>query len=147
MNAQPSRNNPNSRFGPVCEVGTAGRYQWLPFSGLAAWKVKRPATLLDLVWAPCTWTLLDGTTVCGFMPARYPGAEDVKGDSGERGAIRLGRKTEWLESGATGVIAHGWKIWATSAGDLSLFELAGCELNNSASKYESNQQGGSNGHA
>jgi type VI secretion system protein ImpE len=137
----------DSRFGPVCEVVTAGRYRWLPFSDLAAWKVERPATLLDLVWVSCTWTLRDGTTVCGFVPARYPGAEDVQGDSGERDAIRLGRKTEWRESGTTGVIAHGRKTWTTSAGDLSLFQLAGCEFSNGASRSESNQQGGSNEHA
>jgi type VI secretion system protein ImpE len=137
----------DSRFGPVCEIVTAGHYRWLPFADIAAWKVERPATFLGLVWAPCTLTLADGSTLHGFMPARYPDIEHVQGGSRERDAIRLGRTTIWQESGRTGVIASGQKTWTTSAGDMSLFALATCEFGHGVTKREPAQQGKANGQA
>ncbi len=112
----------DSSFGPVCEVITAGHYRWVPFTDLVAWRVSPPTKLVDLVWAPCTLTLVDGAIVHGFMPARYPGSE--AGDD----AMRLGRSTVWQESGRTGVTALGRKTWATDRGDFSLFELASAEF-------------------
>ena len=108
----------DSRFGPVCEVMTAGHYRWIPFADLAAWRVAPPANLIDLVWAPCVLTLTDGSAVHGFMPARYPGS------GAATDALRLGRETAWHEAGQTSVIAIGQKTWTTDQGDFSLFELA-----------------------
>ncbi|RQS18319.1 type VI secretion system accessory protein TagJ [Burkholderia sp. Bp8998] len=108
----------DSRFGPVCEVMTAGHYRWVPFADLAAWRVSPPADLIDLVWAPCVLTLTDGSAVRGFMPARYPDSEAATD------ALRLGRETAWHESGRTTVIAVGQKTWTTDRGDFGLFELA-----------------------
>jgi type VI secretion system protein ImpE len=135
----------DSRLGPVCEVVTAGHYRWLPFSDIAAWRIERPAMLLDLVWAPCTLTLTDGSAVPGFMPARYPGSEHSPGDSSEHDAIRLGRSTRWQETGRTGVIALGQKTWTTSAGHLSIFELAAAEFGNRATDREAVHQDESHG--
>lgn len=112
----------DSRLGPVCEVITAREYRWLPLADIAKWKVEQPATLLELIWAPCTLTLLDGSTVRGFLPARYPASPD------DDDAVRLGRRTVWREVGRTAVIGMGQKTWATSAGDFSVFELASCEF-------------------
>lgn len=112
----------DSRFGPVCEVITAGHYRWVPFSDLTAWRVSPPTRLIDLVWTPCTLTLVDESIIHGFMPARYPGSET--GDD----AVRLGRETVWQEHGRTGVTGLGQKTWATDQGDFSLFELANAEF-------------------
>jgi type VI secretion system protein ImpE len=124
----------DSRFGPVCEVVTAGHYRWLPFSDIAAWQIARPSSLVDLVWTPCALTLVDGTAMRGFMPARYPGSDTAGSDTADfrvadgdgRDALRLGRLTVWQDAARTGVIALGQKTWATSAGDFSLFELEAC---------------------
>jgi type VI secretion system protein ImpE len=124
----------DSRFGPVCEIVAAGHYRWLPFSDLVAWQIAPPARLIDLVWAPCALTLVDGTTVRGFMPARYPISDEAGTDNDERAALRLGRKTIWRELGRTGVIALGQKTWATSAGDFGLFELQACEFGTGATQ-------------
>jgi type VI secretion system protein ImpE len=132
----------DSRFGPVCEIITAGHYRWLPFSDIAAWRVERPSTLLDLVWAPCTVTLADSSTLRGFMPARYPGTENAQVSSSERDALLLGRTTAWHETGRTGVIALGQKTWVTSAGDMGLFELHNCEFSNDMTKHKPASQGG-----
>ncbi|QTD91904.1 type VI secretion system accessory protein TagJ [Burkholderia anthina] len=112
----------DSRFGPVCEVMTAGHYRWVPFDDLAAWRIAPPANLIDLVWAPCVLTLSDGSAVRGFMPARYPGSEAATD------ALRLGRETAWHEAGRTAVIARGQKTWTTDRGDFGLFELADAQF-------------------
>lgn len=135
----------DSRLGPVCEVITAGHYRWLPFSDIAAWRIEQPAMLLDLVWAPCTLTLTDGSAMPGFMPARYPGSENVPDDSAEHDAIRLGRRTSWQETGRTGVIALGQKTWTTSAGDLSIFELDTSAFGDRAANREPVHQDGTHG--
>jgi type VI secretion system protein ImpE len=122
----------DSRLGPVCEVVTAGRYRWLPFSGIAAWELGRPAALIDLVWAPCSLTLVDGTKARGFMPARFPAVVEGIHDRAMLDALRLGNTTVWTESGRTGVIAQGRKTWTTSAGDVGLFELDVCSFEHDA---------------
>nr|WP_236078485.1 type VI secretion system accessory protein TagJ [Paraburkholderia domus] len=132
----------DSRFGPVCEIVTAGHYRWLPLSDITAWQVERPSTLLDLVWAPCTLTLADGSTLRGFMPARYPGTENAQASSSERDALLLGHTTIWHETGRTRVIALGQKTWTTNAGDMSLFDLASCAFSNGVTKQEPALQGG-----
>ncbi|WP_322057441.1 type VI secretion system accessory protein TagJ [Paraburkholderia sp. J63] len=116
----------DSRLGPVCEIITAGRYRWLPFSDIAGWEIGHPATLVDLVWAPCLLTLVDGTKVRGFMPARFPAAAHATYDSAVIDALRLGNMTIWTDAGLTGVVAEGRKTWTTSAGDVDLFELDVC---------------------
>ncbi|WGY71544.1 ImpE/SciE family protein [Burkholderia cepacia] len=110
------------RFSAVCEFITAGHYRWVPFADLAAWRVSQPAQPIDLVWAPCTLTLVDGSLIHGFMPARYPGSETGSD------AVRLGRETVWRDIGRTGAVALGRKTWATNLGDFSLFELAHVEF-------------------
>ncbi|AXF13438.1 ImpE/SciE family protein [Paraburkholderia caledonica] len=132
----------DSRLGPVCELITAGCYRWLPFSDIAAWHIERPNTLLDLIWAPCVLTLVDGSAVRGFMPARYPSVANAAGDRDESDALPLGRKTIWQEVGRTGVIAEGQKTWATSAGDFSLFELPTCDFGQRMAGNEHAQKDG-----
>jgi type VI secretion system protein ImpE len=112
----------DSRLGPICEIITSRQYRWLPIAEIAAWKIERPATLLELIWAPCKLALRDGSAVLGFMPARYPALPE------DDDALRLGGRTEWRETGRTAVIGMGRKTWTTSAGDFSVFELASCEF-------------------
>ena len=119
----------DSRFGPVCEVITAGHYRWVPFADLKAWRVSQPTQPVDLVWAPCALTLVDGSVIHGFMPARYPSSESC------RDAVRLGRETIWHDIGRTGVVALGQKTWTTDLGDFSLFELTHAEFGSRATPF------------
>jgi type VI secretion system protein ImpE len=122
----------DTRLGPVCELITAGRYRWLPFSDIASWQIARPAALIDLVWAPCSLMLVDGTTLRGFMPARYPLLEDATYDADSLEALQLGNATVWTETGRSCVIAQGRRTWTTGAGDISMFELDLCSFANDA---------------
>jgi type VI secretion system protein ImpE len=112
----------DTRLGPVCEVITAGRYAWLPFTQMRKLELDAPIGLLDLLWRPATVTLADGVISRGFMPVRYPGSEHGSD------AIRLARETSWSEAGDTGVIALGQRMWMTDAGDVAMLEVANLEL-------------------
>ncbi len=122
----------DSRLGTVYEIMTAGSYRWLPLDDIATWTISAPTALIDLVWAPCTVTLRDGTLVHGFTPSRYPlpaslpGSDYVAGN--DRDVLHLGCQTVWHETGRTGVIAQGRKCWTTSAGDVGLFDWLTCSL-------------------
>ncbi|WP_321789242.1 type VI secretion system accessory protein TagJ [Paraburkholderia sp. J94] len=124
----------DSRLGPVCEIITAGRYRWLPFADIAAWEIARPAALVDLVWAPCLITLVDGAKVRGFMPARYPAVVGTTHDNATLDALRLGNTTIWSDCGRTSVIAQGRKTWTSSVGDIGLFELDICTFGHDADR-------------
>ncbi|WP_250475281.1 type VI secretion system accessory protein TagJ [Caballeronia sp. GAFFF1] len=124
----------DSRLGPVCEFISAGSYRWVALPDIARWRVREPSSLIDLVWTPCTLTLLDGATLHGFVPARYPLPSD--GAHASREALRTGRETVWEENGRTGVIGHGRKTWATDAGDFSVFEIPDCAFGQAAMRGE-----------
>ena len=120
----------DSRLGPVCEFIAAGSYRWVALADLAGWRVRQPAALIDLVWTPCTLALTDGSTLHGFVPARYPLPADSQTDNAE--ALQTGRETIWREVGRTGVIGFGRKTWSTAAGDFSVFELSTCAFGDAA---------------
>ncbi|WP_250536691.1 type VI secretion system accessory protein TagJ [Caballeronia sp. AZ10_KS36] len=120
----------DSRLGPVCEFIGAGSYRWIALSDIERWRVREPSSLIDLVWTPCTLTLVDGATLHGFVPARYPLPSD--GAHATREALLTGRETVWEEIGRTGVIGRGRKTWATDAGDFSVFELSECAFGQAA---------------
>ncbi|MBG4477988.1 tetratricopeptide repeat protein [Pseudomonas aeruginosa] len=104
----------DTRLGPVLEVIVNGRYAWLPMSNLRSLKVEAPSDLRDLVWLPAELTLANGGATVALLPARY--AETVEhGDD----AVRLGRKTEWLDSG----LPVGQRLFVTDAGETALFDL------------------------
>ncbi|WP_296229238.1 type VI secretion system accessory protein TagJ [Ralstonia sp. UBA689] len=122
----------DSRLGPVFELITAGRYRWLPLSDLAAWDIATPSTLIDLVWAPCSLTLADGSALRGFAPVRYPQTEANAETGDHSDAICLGNQTIWRDAGRATVIAAGRKTWTTDAGDYGLFELNTCTVGTGA---------------
>ncbi|AOI61255.1 type VI secretion system accessory protein TagJ [Burkholderia diffusa] len=124
----------DSRLGPVCEFISAGHYRWVPIADLAGWRVSTPTTLVDLVWAPCTLTLVDGNTLHGFMPARYPGSEAGSD------AVRVGRETVWRHEGRTAAIALGQKTWMTEQGDFSLFELADATFGSHVARHATDRK-------
>ncbi|WP_232477792.1 type VI secretion system accessory protein TagJ [Caballeronia calidae] len=133
----------DSRLGPVCEFIAAGRYRWLPIADIAAWRITRPGSLVDLIWAPGTLTLVDGTELNGFLPARYPDTPAL--EQTEREALLLGRRTVWRDAGRTGVFASGCKTWATSAGDFGVFDLVECTFGDTARAGESARAGAGSG--
>lgn len=116
----------DTRYGPTCELISAGRYAWLPFAQMRKLEMPPVTGLLDLIWRPITVTLIDGTVCRGFTPARYSGS----GHGGD--ALQLARETHWTDTGQTGVIALGQKTWMTDADDVGLLDITSLTFEQSA---------------
>ena len=54
----------------------------------------------------------------GFIPARYAGSDDVSDD-----AVRLGRKTDWIEQGGGFAVPVGQRLFATNEAEYPMLEV------------------------
>jgi type VI secretion system protein ImpE len=108
----------DARLGPCLEIVVNGGYSWVPFSRLKELKFEAPTDLRDKIWAPVEVTWANGGKAIGFIPTRYPGSE--RSDDGE---LVLGRKTEWVQTGADLDIGYGQRMLATDAGEYPLLDV------------------------
>ncbi len=113
----------DARLGPVLEIIVNGHYYWAPFQHIRRIALEPPVDLRDLVWAPAQFTWANGGETVGLIPTRYPGSEDSADN-----AIRLARKTEWLECGADLYRGLGQRMLATDAGEYPLLDVRSIEL-------------------
>ena len=113
----------DSRLGPVLEAVVNGRYYWIPFRNIRALRVEPPADLRDLVWMPASFQWANGGEAVGLVPTRYPGSEAAEDD-----AIRLARRTDWIESGPRTFTGLGQRMLATEGGEYALMDLRRVEL-------------------
>jgi type VI secretion system protein ImpE len=108
----------DTRLGPVLEAVIEGRYYWVPFETIGRIVIEKPEDLRDVVWMPAHMFWTNGGDSVALLPTRYPGSE-VSGDP----AIRMGRRTEWIEriSGlSTGV---GQRMLATDVSEYALMDV------------------------
>jgi type VI secretion system protein ImpE len=108
----------DARLGPMLEAIINGRYYWMPFQRLKEIRLEKPADLRDLVWMPATLTLANGGTTVALIPTRYPGSE-----ASPDGAIRMARKTEWIERDPDTFLGLGQRLLTTDAGEHPLLDL------------------------
>ena len=113
----------DSRLGPVLEAIVNGRYFWIPFSNIRAVQIDAPADLRDLVWMPAQFQWSNGGEAVGLIPTRYPGSE-----SSEEDAIRLARKTDWVEESTEAFAGLGQRMLATETGEYALLDIRRLEL-------------------
>lgn len=81
-------------LGSVLEVFAGGRYLWLPLDHIRRLEIRPPATALDTLWVPASLDDADGESAQVHLPVLYAGTADQEDE-----ALRLGRRTEWLERG------------------------------------------------
>ncbi|MFN8179160.1 MAG: type VI secretion system accessory protein TagJ [bacterium] len=81
-------------LGPTLEVFAGGRYVLMPFSRLRRLEVPAPQHVLDLLWVPARLVDADGTDANVHLPVLYEGSHAAAAEP-----IRLGRGTEWYETG------------------------------------------------
>lgn len=123
----------DSRFGPVCEVISQGRYYWIPFAAIREMQFQAPASVTDLVWRHTRVQLIDGSEQVCQIPARYP----LLAGSEER-FLRAGA-TEWQPLGddPDQFIGQGQKMWLTDSAEFSLLSLQQVLFDNVESADES----------
>ncbi len=108
----------DSRLGPVLEAVINGQYCWVPFTALAKLTIEAPADLRDLVWSAAHLEFSNGGSSVALVPTRYPGTAE-QADS----ALRLARRTDWLELGASHFRGLGQRVLTTSAADVDLLQV------------------------
>jgi type VI secretion system protein ImpE len=108
----------DSRLGPVLEVLLNGAYYWAPFSRVRRIVIEPPADVRDLAWVPAQITWSNEGEAMGLIPTRYPGSERSAED-----AVRMARRTEWLDVGGGAFAGLGQRILATSADEVGLLEV------------------------
>jgi type VI secretion system protein ImpE len=113
----------DSRLGPVLEVIINGRYGWVSFATIAGARFEAPTDLRDLVWMPAHLELTNGGDVVALVPTRYAGTAS-DGDA----AMRLARKTEWIELAEGQYRGLGQRVLVTSAAEVGLLDARELKL-------------------
>ena len=108
----------DSRLGPVLEVFLEGKYFWIPFTRISSIQIERPENLRDLLWISANFAWTNGGTASGFIPVRYSGTENCA-DS----ALRLSRKTEWVQREEEFFTGLGQRMLASDVADHPLLEI------------------------
>ena len=111
------------RLGPILEAIIEGRYFWIPLANINQIKIDKPVDLRDVIWAPANFVWSNGGTAVGFIPARYAGSDDVEDD-----AIRLGRRTDWVEQGPGFAVPVGQRLFATNEAEYPILEVRALTL-------------------
>ncbi len=115
----------DSRLGPMLEAVVDGKYYWVPFEAIKAIQISDPKDLCDLVWAPAAFTWINEGQSQGFIPTRYPGSE-----TSEHDAVRLARRTEWIEKPAQTYFGLGQRMFATDVQEYPVLDVRRIDLHN-----------------
>lgn len=113
----------DERLGPIVEAVMDGKYYWIPMSHIRQIRLEPPSDLRDMVWAPAEFTWVNGGEAVGLIPTRYPGSEHSEDD-----AIRLARKTDFVEVGPETFHAIGQRMWATDEDEYAMLTTRTIEI-------------------
>ena len=108
----------DSRLGPLLEIIVDGKYYWVPFTAIKRIQIEPPTDLRDVVWIPAHLTWVNEGEASGLIPTRYPDSEST-----EDSAIRLARKTEWIERPGGVYLGLGQRMFATDKSEFSLLQV------------------------
>jgi type VI secretion system protein ImpE len=115
----------DARLGPMIEAIINGALYWVPCARIHEMQIEEPADLRDAVWAPARMVLTNGGEVFALIPVRYPGSE-----KSEDGAVRLARRTDWVEAPGGAQHGLGQRMLATDAEEIPLLEVRSVKMNN-----------------
>src|SRR5262245_60001430 len=113
----------DERLGPILEAVVDGKYYWIPWERIALLRVDKPNDLRDTVWLPVQFVWTAGGQSVGLVPVRYPGSERKGNDA----AIRMARKTNWVQDGGAQV-PIGQRLLATNEGEFGILDVRSVRL-------------------
>ena len=115
----------DDRTADVLEVLTStGRYVWVSLDQIVSLSLRPVEQPRDLVWRAAELEVADGPTGVVYLPMIYPEAE---GAPPLTDAQRLGRETDWVESGGL-TCGVGQRCWLVGDDLLALSELGEIEV-------------------
>lgn len=95
-----------------------GKYYWIPADRVEFAEFRAPERPKDLVWRRCNMKVLDGPEGEVFIPVIYA---NMPQDSDEQ--LRLGRGTDWLDSGTGLVRGIGQRTFLVGNDDIPIMQL------------------------
>ncbi len=108
----------DARMGPIIEAVIDGKYCWLPIESIKIWSSEPPSDVRDFVWQPASMKLVNEGEIFAHIYTRYPGTE-----KSEDGALKLARRTEWIDNGQGVQYGLGQRVFATSEEDVPMLEV------------------------
>ncbi len=105
-------------LGPVLEVFVPSGYCWIPWEHLQFLEVEPPQDFRDLLWGPAKLATFDGQLGRVHVPLVYPASSQHPDD-----LIRLGRRTDWLNTPGEIVRGVGCKEFVVDDQTQTLLEL------------------------
>jgi len=127
----------DTRLGPMLEAIVDGRYYWVPFTRIKEILLEEPKDLRDMVWAPANLLWTNGGHAVALIPTRYPGSETSPDP-----AIRLARKTDFIDKPSGSCFGLGQRMLATDAGEFPLLQVRRIVLNNAPTAPDGRQLAG-----
>lgn len=96
-------------FAPVMEVLTStGKYYWVPLETIELIEFRPPERPRDLFWRQARMVVSGGTDGEVYLPAIYPVLKD---DDTIEDGLKLGRATDWQDSGNGPVRGRGQRCF------------------------------------
>lgn len=106
---------------PVLEVHTStGKYFWVDWNQILVLEVRPPERPFDLLWRQATLSIESGPDGEIYMPAIYM---EPDADQEPDANLRLGRGTDWADTGQGIVRGRGQKMLLIGDQDVPIMEL------------------------
>jgi type VI secretion system protein ImpE len=100
------------------EVFIHDSYLWFPLDSLREISISEPKSQLDLLWVPARISVKEGLAVGCYLPVLYPDSCRSEDDR-----VRLGRMTDWRESGGGFFQGTGQHVFLAGEEETPLLEI------------------------
>ena len=95
-----------------------GKYYWVGWERIERLEFRPPQYLRDLLWRPTQMVIRDGPEALVFVPVLYVGTH-----RSADGEARVGRKTEWIETGDGVMRGVGQRMLLVGDDDKAILSL------------------------
>jgi type VI secretion system protein ImpE len=109
----------NDLTGPFLEVLTStGKYYWIGWERIEKLEFRPPKYLRDLLWRQTEMVIRDGPDAVVYVPVLYPGSHGSQDPE-----VRLGRRTDWIETLGGPTAGVGQRTLLVGDGDKSILSI------------------------
>jgi type VI secretion system protein ImpE len=103
-------------------IAEAGRYYWVSVADLELIEIQPLTSARDFIWRPARLAVQGGPAGSVFLPAIYM-TDPMDAPTEADDALRLGRRTEWLDRAGSPVRGIGLRTFLVGETDVPIHEL------------------------
>ncbi|MCK6556294.1 SciE type virulence protein [Candidatus Binatia bacterium] len=108
---------------PFLELIVVRDYVWVPFEQIRVLDIAAPERPRDLLWIPARLELVTGAQYRGYVPVLYEGSHAHADDQ-----VKLGRRTEWLETPEGPVRGVGQRTFLAGEDPCAVLDIRHVEI-------------------